>query len=181
MASLKKKPTKTTSLKSHRRPFPAGHPKGDLRGFGVAVTSPGRCGKQGGSLFLTPLCSPLPLRRDARPWSRWLRSRGATRGASCTPASWTRTWWMRPIPWTPPSSVRQEQFHASPRILGGPHAPLGGAERRAGCWWGWGLAATRLAAGSVAVPSYYGDLGSACDPNGVLGVFRVWRDPGVGA
>lgn len=80
---------------------------------------------------------------------------------------------MRPIPWTPPSSVRQEQFHASPRILGGSPCPLGGAERGAGCWWGWGLAATHLAAGSVAVPSYYGDLGSACDPNGVLGVFRI--------
>lgn len=68
-----------------------------------------------------------------------------------------------------------------PDFLGGPHAPPGGAEHGAGRWWGWGLAATHLAAGSVAVPSYYGDLGSACDPNGVLGVFRVWRDPGVGA
>lgn len=80
----------------------------------------------GGSLFLTPICSPPPPPRDAQPWSRWLRSGGATRGASCTPASWTRTWWMPPIPWTPPSSVRQAQFHAGPWVFWGAPMPLGG-------------------------------------------------------
>jgi len=95
-----------------------------------ATRNPRCCQNWGGFWFLTLIY--FPCQRDALSWSRWLPSKGATRGASCTPASWTRTWWTLLTPSTRPSSVRQAQFHASRWSGEGSRCPARGLDAERG-------------------------------------------------